>query len=114
MPVSPRTVDFLRRKGHDAIHLREKGMQKATDEEVIKLAGIEGRVILTMDLDFPHLIALGRLPLPSTILFRLEDERSDNVNSLLEKYLQEIEKSLAAGAIVLFEENRVRIHNLPI
>ena len=63
MPVSPRTVDFLRRKGHDAIHLRERGMQKATDEEFIKLAGREGRAILTMDLDFPHLMALGRLAL---------------------------------------------------
>jgi len=114
MPVSPRTVDFLRRMGHDANHLREKGMQKATDEEVIKVARKEGRVILTMDLDFPHLMSLGGLPLPSIILFRLEDERSEHINALLEKYLPEIEQPLVTGVIVIFEENRIRIHDLPI
>ena len=64
--------------------------------------------------DFPHLMALGHLTFPSIILFRLEDERSENLNFLLEKYLPEIETPLATGAIVLFEENRIRIHTLPI
>lgn len=114
MPIAPRTAEFLRKLGHDVAHLRERGLQKATDEQVIELARKESRIILTMDLDFPHLMALSKLSLPSIILFRLEDERSDNLNLLLEKHLPKIQKVLEEGAVAVFEENRIRIHNLPL
>jgi hypothetical protein len=29
--ISPKTVEFLRRRGHDAIHVRELAMQRAAD-----------------------------------------------------------------------------------
>ena len=114
MPISPRTAEFLRKRGYDIVHLRERGLQKATDEQVIELARNEKRIILTMDLDFPHLIALGRLSLPSIILFRIEDERPDNVNLLLEQNLISLQGALESGAIVVFEEKRIRIHSLPL
>ena len=33
--LSPRLAELLRAAGHDVLHLRDLGMQKATDEVVI-------------------------------------------------------------------------------
>ena len=32
--ISPRTVRFLRDRGHDVVHVRDIGMQRATDAEI--------------------------------------------------------------------------------
>ena len=45
--ISPRTVDFLRRNGHEAVHVRELGMQRAPDRLLVELARTENQIILT-------------------------------------------------------------------
>jgi len=59
MGVSLRTVSSLRQLGHDAFHVRELGLQRATDAEILANAVAEGRIVLTMDLDFGYLLAVG-------------------------------------------------------
>jgi len=68
MPVSPRTVEYLKSAGHDIYRLNEKGLHKAKDEEIVKIAVLEQRIILTMDLDFPALIARSGKSSPSAII----------------------------------------------
>ncbi len=53
MQISPRIGLWLKSIGHDAIHVRDCGMAKAPDSEILKRAAQEGRILLTMDLDFP-------------------------------------------------------------
>ena len=55
MRISWRTTRWLAECGHDAVHLVEQGLEKASDQEIVDKAVAEQRVILTMDLDFPHL-----------------------------------------------------------
>lgn len=114
MPISLKTVYFLRGKGYDIYHLREKGLQTISDDEIIERARKEERTILTADLDFGFLMSLSRERFPSIILFRLGDERSENINFLMEKYLNEIVEYLVQGAIIVFEQDKVRIRRLPI
>ena len=73
MPISPRTVEFLRSLGHEAVRLTDLGMAKAADEEIIDYARRNNQVILTMDLDFGGLLALKGANKPSVITFRLEN-----------------------------------------
>lgn len=112
--ISPRTVEFLRRAGHDAVHVRELAMQRAPDRSIVERARAEGRVLLTFDLDFGAILALGVVDRPSTVIFRLSDERSDAVNRRLEAILAEQAAALDAGALVLVEDTRYRIRALPI
>ena len=56
--ISPRTVEFLRRDGHEVAHVRERGLQRAPDRELVRVAHTEGRVVLTFDLDFGEILAL--------------------------------------------------------
>lgn len=112
--ISPRTVDSLRRSGHDAIHVREIGMQRAADRVLVEKAQADDRILLTFDLDFGGILALGVFDRPSVVIFRLTDERADSVNRRLEGVLSEQAEALASGALILVEDARYRIRRLPI
>ena len=81
--ISPRTVEFLRQIAHDVVHVRELNMQRAVDEVVADRARAESRIVLTFDLDFGEVLALGILDRPSVVIFRLADERPESVNAHL-------------------------------
>ncbi len=81
--ISPRTVDFLRREAHDVAHVRERGLQRARDRELVRVAHAERRIIVTFDLDFGEILALASADGPSVVLLRLVDEGADAVNTKL-------------------------------
>lgn len=112
--ISPKTIEFLRQRGHDAVHAREIAMQRAKDREVVERAREENRIALTFDLDFGEVLALGVLDRPSVVIFRLADERAESVNRRLEVVLSEQAAALESGALVLIEDTRYRIRFLPI
>ena len=112
--ISPRTVEFLRRAGHDAVHVRELALQRAGDRQVAERARADGRVLLTFDLDFGAVLALGVLDRPSVVIFRLADERADAVNRRLEAVLAEQAQAIEAGALILVEDAHYRVRRLPI
>ncbi len=112
--ISPKTVDFLRRSGHDAVHVRELAMQRAPDRVLIEKAQADDRIVLTFDLDFGAILALGILDRPSVVIFRLTDERAESVNRRIEGVLSEQADALASGALILVEDARYRIRKLPI
>ena len=58
MGISLLTVAWLRNAGYDIVHLREQGLQKLPDDEIVIKARTEGRIVLTVDLDFAQLLAV--------------------------------------------------------
>jgi len=58
MGVDVRVVEWPQAQGHDAIHLRDEGLQRAPDDQIFEKAIAEGRVSQTFDLDFADLVAL--------------------------------------------------------
>ncbi len=112
--ISPKTAEFLRRNGHDAIHVREVAMQRAPDRQLVDKARDEDRVVLTFDLDFGEILALGVVASPSVVIFRLSDERTNSVNQRLQQVIAEQAEALASGALILVEDTRYRIRRLPI
>lgn len=50
--VSPTVVNGLRQRGIDVLTAKEAGMLSTPDEEHLKLASSQGRVIFTQDDDF--------------------------------------------------------------
>ena len=43
--LSPFVAEGLRQAGHDALHIRDLGLQKAQDEEIFSLAETERRIL---------------------------------------------------------------------
>lgn len=68
MGVSRSVVEWLRASGHDAVHLRDRGLERLADSGVFALAVQESRVLLTFDLDFGEIMAFGGGPTTGVIL----------------------------------------------
>jgi len=113
--LSPVVAQALNDVGHDATHVRDYGLQIARDEEVFSRAVEENRVIVSADTDFGTLLALRGESKPSVILYRRQTGYlpEKQVELLLEN-LERIQDSLEKGAVVVFEQERIRIRPLPI
>ena len=73
------------------------GLQRASDSELVDRARTDSSVVITFDLDFGDVLALGVLDKPSVILFRLADERASSVNQRLSAVLAERLADLELG-----------------
>lgn len=114
MGVAMRVVQWLREQGHDAIHLREENLHRLPNGLIFEKASKEKRILLTFDLDFGEILALSGGKMMSVILFRLHNTRAHHVIGRLKKVLEDSQKALEEGAVVVVEETRHRIRRLPI
>lgn len=114
MGVSPLTVKKLQEAGYDALHLSEQGLMRMPDNLIMEKAKQESRIVLTFDLDFTDLLAASQDNLPSVIIFRLKKTLPTFVNSRLLTVLSECGENLENGAIIIVEDYRYRVRNLPL
>lgn len=113
MSISPKTVEFLKKKGYEAVRASDLGMARSKDEEIFNYAIENDMILITADLDFGNILAYTKSRKPSTIIFRLKNPSPENANNLLSSTLPKIEP-LKKGVIVIVEDRRIRIRELPI
>lgn len=114
MGLGRNTALFLRKAGHDAVHLRDEGLQRLSDQGIVAKAIDEGRVVLTHDLDFGRIVALSGDQYPSVITFRLDDMRSQQVNRYLQDILERFASELERGTLISVTDQSVRVRRLSV
>ena len=113
--ISPAVAEGLARAGHDAVHVRDYGMQAASDEAIFDRADADNRVIVSADTDFATLLAARKASSPSLVLFRHGSQHrpSDQI-ALLNANLARFEHDLERGSVVVIEPERIRVRSLPL
>ena len=56
--LPPSAADLLRGLGHDVMTVYDQGLQSCTDPEVLAACQDEGKVLLSLDLDFSNILVL--------------------------------------------------------
>lgn len=113
MGLARSTAQYLRDCGYDAVHLREQGLQRLPDVEIVGKAVAEQRIILTHDLDFGRIVSLSKARVPSVVTFRLADMRAGEVNRHLDELIARFAAALERGALISVTDQGIRVRHLP-
>jgi len=98
--------------GHDVAAVRHLN-PKMADEETLRLAALEDRIVITMDQDFGTLVYLEGHPRPpGVLLLRLDDATGREKASALSAVLLGHAESLMGNFAVL-QRDRLRVRPLP-
>jgi len=113
--LSPVLSVLLQQAGHDAIHVRTIGLQRADDAVIFDRAAAEDRVLVSADTDFGTLLASRAVQKPSVLQFRGRGSRHpEALARAIVSNLPQLADALESGSIVTFEPSRVRVRALPI
>lgn len=113
--LSPLLADALKAAGHDAVHVRDLGMQAAPDEAVLEQARTGGQILISADTDFGGILARSKASNPSVILIRrLAGRRAAQQAAIILANLDQVTEDLAAGAVVVIHEDLLRVRRLPM
>ena len=114
MNISPLTLEDLRKLGWEIVRVSEVMDKRSKDVEILEYARSHNKVVITQDLDFSMLLAVGGYEKPSVINLRLENATPKFVTSRIIQVVSEMEKELAVGIVVSVDETSARYRNLPI
>jgi predicted nuclease of predicted toxin-antitoxin system len=114
MNISPMTVQELKERGWNIVRVAEALNANAKDEDILSYARGNNMVLITQDLDFSALLAIGGYAGPSVISLRLEEPHPMLVARRLVDVVSEIIGPLKQGIVVSVDEASARYRNLPI
>jgi predicted nuclease of predicted toxin-antitoxin system len=114
MNISPLTVNALRVAGYDICRVSEILPQNAADHTILTYSRKHDCIIITQDLDFSALLAIGRHANPSVISLRMSSTDPNNVTKKLLFVIPRYDMELKQGCAISVEDDFCRIRILPI
>ena len=114
MNIAPLTVRQLRKLGWKIIRVSDAMDNSSKDIDILEYALDNDKVIITQDLDFSMLLAVGGYSRPSLINIRIENPEPDSVTNRIVETVSLIEQELKRGAVVTINETSAMYRNLPI
>ena len=109
-----RMAELLRAAGHDCTHVYEIGLGGQPDEQIMAAADRENRILVSADTDFGELLANAPVLAPSVILLRRTDKQARSLAAVVLANLGQVTDDLAAGALIVISDTRIRARRLPI
>jgi predicted nuclease of predicted toxin-antitoxin system len=114
MNLSPQWVKLLTDSGFEVLHWFTTGNPGAPDIEIFEFARLNGYIIITHDIDFTQLLALTGAESPSVILIRAKNIMVNSFSEKLIKALKENKEVITNGAILVIDDDKMRIRILPL
>ncbi len=84
------------------------------DKDVLAYARDNNKILITQDLDFSMLLAVGGYNKPSVINLRLKKADPGYVTERIMEVVSAMAKELGEGVVISVDETTARYRNLPI
>ena len=110
--LHPDMGDLFRQRGHDVSWVYEQGLRGHEDPEIAEVCRVEGRVLLSLDLDFSDIRMYPPADYPGLIVMRLRSKGRASVRIVLAQVLNHLETEPIAGRLWIVDEQRLRIHRV--
>ncbi len=114
MNISPLTINELKKQGWQIVRVSEIMEANTKDIDLLNYARLHNKVIITQDLDFSALLAIGGHEKPRVINIRVENPKPDYITRRLIEIVSKMKQELEEGIIVSVDDFSVRYRNLPI
>jgi len=102
-------ANIFTKSGYDAETVFYEGLKGSSDKEIINLCRKEGRILVTLDLDFSDVRVYPPGSVSGFIILRIADQSADIILSVLEKLMSQMKKENPSGKLWIVEETRIRI-----
>lgn len=106
-----KTLEVLRKEGHQVVTLKELGKQTAPDDEVIKIARSIGAILITNDLDFGNIFLYPPSQYGGIIVLRIKPKKEDKVHRLLLDHLKSIDQIEVSKTLIVIDHRACRVHH---
>jgi predicted nuclease of predicted toxin-antitoxin system len=88
--LAPRLVKVLAERFPGSVHVRDRGMDRASDDDVWAFARHDGTILVSKDADFVGLASLHGPP-PKVVWLRCGNESTETIADLLRRHADDIE-----------------------
>ncbi len=102
-------ADALRRAGYDALRVRDQGLSGAADDVVWQHVCTEGRLLITLDLDFSDVRRFVPGTHPGILILRPRARGRDAVLDMLSRVIRERDLERIGGTLAVADERRTRV-----
>jgi predicted nuclease of predicted toxin-antitoxin system len=96
------TIKFLIDAGHDVIIVAQIGLAQASDEEILRVAQSENRILVTRDRDYGNLVFVRAMG-TGVIYLRVLPKAVNQVHNELAKVIENYSEVELKGAFVVVE-----------
>jgi predicted nuclease of predicted toxin-antitoxin system len=107
--MPPPAAELLRSLGHDVMTVYDQGLQSCADPEVLAACQGEGKVLLSLDLDFSNILVFPPERYAGLIVLRLRKPGPKAVMSLLRRVVPHLETVPVTGRLWIADEHRIRV-----
>jgi len=101
-------VEIFAQHGHHAITVPEENLAGTEDEPLFEVAKAEGRLFVTLDLDFSDIRAFPPNTHPGIIVIRPSSKGARTLRFIFQRLLQQVDLETLKGALTIVDETRIR------
>lgn len=102
----------LKQAGHDAMTVHDQNLTGSDDAHVIAVCKHEGRILLTLDVDFADVRIYPPQDYPGIIVIRLTSQTRANMLDCVTRLQVALATTTITGQLWIVDENRIRIRSV--
>ena len=107
--LSPMIAGLLSEAGHDTATVAEQGLAGAEDPDIASVCLDEGRILVTLDLDFADVRAYPPHRHPGLIVLRIGSQAPRRQMEVVSRLLPSLSGSSIQGQLWIVGDSRIRI-----